>query len=168
MATKFPYRISIEWSDDDEAYVARVPAVGAMAHGDTPAEAVEEAQTAADGILAVMAKEGRPLPAPDATAAEFSGQFRLRLPRSMHERLSRLADEEGVSLNALVVAMLGEQIGGRSAGFAAAAASLVEHVGLAREIEEMLARRGASGVTGPRPAVPPPAAPVPAVRSGKG
>ncbi len=31
----FPYRVDIEWSPVDEAYVARVPALGAAAHGDT-------------------------------------------------------------------------------------------------------------------------------------
>jgi predicted HicB family RNase H-like nuclease len=40
-----------------------------------------------------------------------SGQFRLRLPRSMHGRLAALAYNEGVSMNHLITDMLALQLG---------------------------------------------------------
>lgn len=102
----FPYRILVEWSAPDEAYVARVPALpGCAAHGDTEAEAAHEARTAADAILAAMRDHQRPLPPPDAVS-DYSGNIRLRLPRTLHAELARRADIEGVSLNALMVSML--------------------------------------------------------------
>jgi predicted RNase H-like HicB family nuclease len=52
-----PHRIIVEWSEEDEAYVARVPALNAAAHGDTPEEATREAVVAAQGILESVAEE---------------------------------------------------------------------------------------------------------------
>lgn len=102
----FRYRIIVEWSEEDAAYVSRVPALpGVAAHGDTAADAAREARTAAAGALEVMREHGEPLPPADVTT-EYSGQIRLRMPRSLHARLDRLAAAEGVSLNVLMVSLL--------------------------------------------------------------
>jgi len=45
----------------------------------------------------VEREDGDSLPPEDATTG-YSGQIRLRLPRSLHERLARLPTAEGVSL----------------------------------------------------------------------
>ena len=37
---------------------------------------------------------------------EFSGQFRLRLPKSLHFGLAREAEEQGVSLNSYILYLL--------------------------------------------------------------
>jgi hypothetical protein len=37
---------------------------------------------------------------------EFSGKFNVRVPKLLHAKLVRLADEQGVSLNALVQTIL--------------------------------------------------------------
>ena len=41
---------------------------------------------------------------------EYSGKFNLRLPRSLHRRLAEAAEEDGVSLNQHVVALLAEGV----------------------------------------------------------
>jgi len=105
------YRLIVEWSDEDKAFVARVPALqGCAAHGESPEEATREARIAAEGILTSMADHGDALP-PEDVAVDYSGQLRLRLPSSLHERLSRLAAAEGVSLNQELVALLAEGCG---------------------------------------------------------
>jgi predicted RNase H-like HicB family nuclease len=64
------YRIVIQWSDVDQVYVARVPALpGCAAHGKTPERAAKEARIAAEGILESMAEHGAPIPAPDVDHA---------------------------------------------------------------------------------------------------
>lgn len=105
------YRIVVEWSDEDRVFVARVPALpGCAAHGKTAEQAAREARRAAEAMLAVLRDDGDP-PPPEDIAADYSGQIRLRLARSLHERLARLATVEGVSLNQLMVTLLAEGAG---------------------------------------------------------
>ena len=107
----FRYRIVVEWSDEDAAFVARVPAFPACAaHGKTADAAARDARRAAEGMLAVLHEDRSPVPAEDVTA-DFSGQLRLRIPRSLHERLARLATAEGVSLNQEMVLLLAQGCG---------------------------------------------------------
>lgn len=99
----FPYRFVVEWSEEDEAFVARVPALpNCAAHGDTADEAIREVQEAAQGMLAVL---GAAAPPSDAVSS-YSGKLQLRMPPSLHARLARLASAEGVSLNQLMVSRL--------------------------------------------------------------
>jgi predicted RNase H-like HicB family nuclease len=48
---QFPHKIEVQWSEEDDAYVARVPAVGAAAHGKTADAAVRQAIKAATGLI---------------------------------------------------------------------------------------------------------------------
>ena len=112
----FRYRMFVEWSDDDEAFVARIPALGpCAAHGDTPEEAAREARVAAEGILESLKEHGDPVP-PEDVAVDYSGQLRLRLPSSLHQELARLASVEGVSLNQELLSILAEGYGRKRAG----------------------------------------------------
>lgn len=113
MAKPFGYRVVVEWSGEDDAFVARVPALpGCAAHGSTAEQATREALVAARGIIDSMRAHHHPLPPPDVTSGH-SGQLRLRLPRSLHERLARLAASDGVSLNQELVALLAAGAGAR-------------------------------------------------------
>lgn len=106
MAQPFGYRVVAEWSDEDRAFVARVPALaGCAAHGRTPEQAIRQAVIAARGIIASMRAHGDPIPPQDLTSGH-SGQLRLRLPRSLHAQLARLAALDGVSLNQELVTIL--------------------------------------------------------------
>jgi antitoxin HicB len=110
----FRYRIVVEWSDEDQAFLARVPALpGCIAHGETAEKATHEAERAAELMLDVLREDRKTLPPEDAVA-DFSGQLRLRLPKSLHEQVSRLATAEGVSINTLLLALVAEGCGRRS------------------------------------------------------
>jgi antitoxin HicB len=109
----FRYRIVVEWSDEDQAFIARVPALpGCMAHGPTAEKAAHEGEVAAGLMLEVMMEDGKALPPADAVA-DYSGQLRLRLPRSLHETVSQLATAEGVSINTLMLSLIAEGCGRR-------------------------------------------------------
>lgn len=85
---------------------------GCIADGATPEEAIREGEDALKSYLATLRDLGRPVP----TAGDaFSGQWRQRVPKSMHAALVHRADSEGVSLNTLVTAYLAEALGRRSA-----------------------------------------------------
>jgi predicted RNase H-like HicB family nuclease len=66
------YQITISWSEEDEAFVARVPALpGCISHGETYKDALENIQDAIEGFLASMAAHGDTIPEPDMAADEI-------------------------------------------------------------------------------------------------
>ena len=66
MKEAFRFRILVEWSDEDQVYVARVPALpGCMAHGPTAEKATHEAERAAAIMLDVLSEDGKASPAED-------------------------------------------------------------------------------------------------------
>ena len=102
------YSQHIAWSPEDEMFVAVCPELdGLMALGKTEERAARELRKAIGLVLDDMAAEGEPAPAP-ITHPSHSGQFRVRLPRTLHARLAAQADREGVSLNTLVCTLLAE------------------------------------------------------------
>ena len=57
------YHINVFWSDEDGCWIADVPDLRyCSAHGDTPAQAVAEAQEAMALWLEVAREEGIPIP----------------------------------------------------------------------------------------------------------
>ena len=59
------YHIDVDWSDDDGCWIANVPDLRyCSAHGDTPAQAVAEAQVAISLWLEVARDENIPVPEP--------------------------------------------------------------------------------------------------------
>lgn len=103
------YSIVCQWSDEDEGYIALVPELkGLSAFGKTPAEAIAELEVAKELFLSVYEEDGCILPEPKKLP-EFSGQLRIRIPKSLHEQISRAAEREGVSLNTYIVSLLSDQ-----------------------------------------------------------
>jgi predicted RNase H-like HicB family nuclease len=97
----FNYSYRAEWSPEDGEYVASSTEFpGATALGATAEDAIRELQTAVEAIIEVMIEDGQPIPEP-IPVPEYSGQFRLRLPKALHARLAERAQLEGVSANAL-------------------------------------------------------------------
>ncbi len=59
------YSMFISWSEEDQAYIVSVPDLpGCMADGETPEEAVKEAQTAIDLWIETAKEDGQPIPEP--------------------------------------------------------------------------------------------------------
>ena len=110
MAKQSEYAIMVEpLSDvDGGGWLASVPALpGCLGDGATREEALADVQGAILEWLDAARHLGREVPGP-AT----SGQWRQRVPRSLHEKLKIRAAQEGVSLNALVASVLAESMGG--------------------------------------------------------
>jgi antitoxin HicB len=103
------YAIVVEplTADDGGGWVATVPALpGCMGDGETREEAMADALAAIEEWKDAAHQLGRDAPGPAAL-----GQWRQRVPRTLHERLKRLAAAEGVSLNQLVTSVLAEAVG---------------------------------------------------------
>lgn len=59
------HHISVEWSDEDGAYIARCATFNLLAtHGDTPHEATQEMKVLLRYVLDDMAASGEALPGP--------------------------------------------------------------------------------------------------------
>ncbi len=103
------YSINTFWSEDDECFVAtslEFPYLSGF--GGTQEEATAQLNAFINDAVEILKEDDDEIPLPQ-TAKKFSGQFRLRLPISLHERLSRIAELEGVSLNSQIASMLQEQ-----------------------------------------------------------
>ncbi len=99
------------WSAEDDGYIATTPELeGVSAFGETPEGALTELAAARELWLEELAVSGHEAPAP-LSLPHHSGQFRLRIPRSLHGWLAARAESEGVSLNTLIVQILSEARG---------------------------------------------------------
>ena len=109
------YSFRVIWSPEDDAYVATSPEFeGVSGIGGTAESALHEARTALRLAIKTYQAEDWPLPPPE-TLVEHSGQFRLRIPRSLHSRLVQRAADEGVSLNSYAISLLAEGVGAAEA-----------------------------------------------------
>jgi len=63
------YSLTIEWSDEDQAYIATIPEFGAKTHGDTYEDAFRLGRELMDEVTAAYQQLGRALPAPRVHAA---------------------------------------------------------------------------------------------------
>jgi len=98
------YQMVVLWSDEDRCYVVTLPAwQNARTHGATIEEAVRNGREVLALLIESASKHGEPIPPPEK---RFSGNLRLRLPASLHGRLAREAEREGVSLNQWIVSRL--------------------------------------------------------------
>jgi len=98
------YQLVLQWSDEDQCYIATIPAwQNARTHGATLEEAARNARDVVALLIDSARRHGEPIPPPER---RHSGNLRLRLPSSLHGRLAREAEREGVSLNQWIVAKL--------------------------------------------------------------
>lgn len=114
MARQTEYAIMVEplTQADGGGWLASVPALpGCMGDGETREEALADAESAIAEWIDAAVQLGRAVPAPASL-----GQWRQRVPRSLHEKLKIRAAQEGVSLNALVTSVLAEAVGRRALG----------------------------------------------------
>ncbi len=81
---------------------------GCVSDGETPEEAIREGKDALKSYMKTLKELGRSIP---SIGEVYGGQWRQRVPKSLHAALARRAENEGVSLNMLVTTMLAEGIG---------------------------------------------------------
>ena len=87
-----------------EARVKELPDV--REYAESAQEAYDLTIDTIETAAAMFAETARPFPPPASPQDEFSGRVTLRLPRSLHRALASAAEDEGVSLNQLLVTAL--------------------------------------------------------------
>jgi len=98
---KLPYtRVIQKMTDESGVYwYGRILEInGCQSDGKTEEEVLKNLDEALALNLTIMLEDGEVIPIP-TTDNNFSGKFLLRLPKTLHYRLSQEAEKEGVSLN---------------------------------------------------------------------
>lgn len=75
---------------------------GCQSTGDTIDELYRNLNEAMAGYLEIKLEKGLEIPLP-ITVKDYSGKFNVRIPKSLHQKLSIEAAEEGISLNQYVL-----------------------------------------------------------------
>jgi antitoxin HicB len=98
--------------EEGGGFLAEYPDIpGCMSDGATIEEAITNGREALRDCLDVFRESGRNIPKPSVEAA----QWRQRLPRTLYSKLTKQAENEGVSINSLVTAIIAEAIGAKQA-----------------------------------------------------
>lgn len=101
-----PYKMEIVPDVVEGGYVASYPELpGCLTCGDTVAEVLANAEDCKKAWLEAMLADGMLIPEP-IPADVYSGQFKLRIPKTLHKNLAERAKAEGVSMNQYCVYLL--------------------------------------------------------------
>lgn len=103
---KLSYRMEIIEDMDEGGFVVSYPDLpGCITCGETVEKAVANALEAKRVWIEAALEEGLHIYEPDSLEA-YSGQFKLRLPRSLHRALAEHSQKEGISMNQYCVYLL--------------------------------------------------------------
>ena len=104
------YRFELQEDPDEGGYLISYPDLrGCLSCGGTVEEAVENGEDAKRQWLIAALEDGISIPEP-LEAEEFSGQFRLRMPKSLHKYLADRARAEGISMNQYCIYLLSQNV----------------------------------------------------------
>ena len=96
---KISYRMEVIRDTLEDGYVVTFPELkGCITCGNSIEEAIANAEDAKREWITACLEDGIEIPEPDELK-EFSGQFKLRIPKSLHRTLAIHARQEGISMN---------------------------------------------------------------------
>ena len=103
-----PYRIEIVPDVVEGGYVVSFPDLrGCLSTGETIAEAIANGEDAKREWLIAALEDGFPIPDPSSDEM-YSGQFKLRIPKSLHRQLAMQSKKEGISMNQYCLYLLSQ------------------------------------------------------------
>lgn len=119
--TDVSYYLSLPYTrvlrqDEDGGVVATIAELdGCMADGSNESEALQNLREAQAAWLEAAIATGQDVPLPETEDDLPSGKFVVRLPRSLHQRLNKLAKKDDASLNQVMVVAAAEYAARREA-----------------------------------------------------
>ena len=105
---KYPITITPDIKGGYTAEIEDLP--GCFSQGETIEETYENIEDARRLWIESAYEDGISI-SPPRTDNEYSGKFIVRVPKSLHSRLDRIAKREGVSLNQYLVSTLSMTVG---------------------------------------------------------
>lgn len=100
------YKFELIEDEDEGGYCISFPDLpGCMSFGESIDQAIVNGEDAKREWFWSMIEEGNRIPEP-FNAADYSGQLRLRMPKSLHKFLAERSKEEGISMNQYCIYVL--------------------------------------------------------------
>ena len=99
---ELPYRMEIIPDNEEGGFTAKFPDLpGCLTCANTIEGLISNAVDAKKAWLEAAIEDGFPIaePSSEDESVEYSGQFKLRMPKSLHRSLSLNAKREGISMN---------------------------------------------------------------------
>lgn len=94
-----PYKLEIVPDTAEGGFVASYPELrGCLTTGETMESVIANAEDCKREWLAAALEEQLEIPEP-TDLSDFSGQFKLRIPKSLHKSLAEHSKAEGISMN---------------------------------------------------------------------
>jgi predicted RNase H-like HicB family nuclease len=94
-----PYRMELIPDPEEGGFVVNYPELpGCLSSGETIEEAIRMGEDAKHAWLDAALEDGVKIAEPDSLN-EYSGQFKLRIPKTLHRSLAEHARAEGTSMN---------------------------------------------------------------------
>lgn len=106
-----PYRLELVPDTEEGGFTAYYPELpGCVTCGETAESALENALDAKKAWLTAALSDSTPIPEPAAEEPleAYSGQFKLRMPKSLHKKLSEQSKREGISMNQYCIYLLSQ------------------------------------------------------------
>lgn len=96
---KLSYKMEIIEDKDEGGFVVSFPELpDCITIDETINEAIENAKDAKEEWLTAALEDGIDIPAPHSLD-DYPGQFKLRIPKSLHRSLAEHSKQEGISMN---------------------------------------------------------------------
>ncbi len=93
-----PYKMEIVPDIEEGGFVASFPDLpGCVTCAETMEKVVENAMDAKRAWIEAELEEGKVIP--ELEDCKYSGQFKLRIPKSLHKLLAEHSKREGISMN---------------------------------------------------------------------
>ena len=103
---ELPYKMEIVPDKEEGGFIASFPDLpGCITVGDSIEDVIQNIVDAKRVWLESELEMGAMIPEPEEMK-EYSGQFKLRLPKSLHKQLAEHSRSEGVSMNQYCVYLL--------------------------------------------------------------
>ena len=93
------YKIEVLKAEEGDGYVLHCPELkGCVTCADTIQQGFEMIEDAKKCWFTACIEDDIPIPEPSGIG-EYSGQFKLRMPKSLHKTLADRSRQEGISMN---------------------------------------------------------------------
>lgn len=111
------YRMEVVEDKEEGGFVVSYPDLpGCISCGETIESAMQNALDAKKAWIEAALEEGIAIQEPDSLE-HYSGQFKLRIPRSLHKLLAEHSKREGISMNQYCVYLLSRNDAAAAADF---------------------------------------------------